>query len=136
LGEGKYYTLTSATVESDELLLTRLGANDPDFNLRRDAALMIRRKDSNNTIFVSVIEPHGSYSPVSELSVNSNSNIAEVKVVLDETNYTAVVITDVNGDSSLFILSNVNASAKQQHQVKIDGKLYSWTGPYHYTDSK
>ncbi|WP_339721335.1 heparinase II/III family protein [uncultured Paraglaciecola sp.] len=136
LGNGKYYTLTSATEKSDELLLTRLGANDPEFNLRRDAALMIRRKDSDNTTFASVIEPHGSYSPVSELSVNSNSNIAEVKVVLDETNYTAVVITDVNGDSSLFILSNVNASAKQQHQVKINGKLYSWTGPYHYTDSK
>jgi hypothetical protein len=124
LGNGKYYTLTSATELSDELLLTRLGAKDPEFNLRRDAGLMIRRKDSDNTTFVSVVEPHGGYSPVSELSVNSNSNIAELNVVLDETKYTAVEIKDVKGQSSLFILSNVNASASQQHQVKIDGKTY------------
>jgi hypothetical protein len=135
LGNGKYYTLTSATEQSDELLLTRLGAQDPEFNLRRDAALMIRRKDSDNTTFVSVIEPHGSYSPVSELSVNSNSNIAELKIVHDDTHYTAVAIKDVKGESSLFILSNMNASASLQHQLEIDGKSYQWKGAYHFTDS-
>ena len=135
LGNGKYYTLTSATDKSDELLLTRLGAQDPEFNLRRDAALMIRRKDSDNTTFVSVIEPHGSYSPVSELSVNSNSNIAELKIVHDDTNYTAVAIKDVKGQTSLFILSNMNASDSLQHKLKIDGKSYQWKGAYHFTDS-
>ena len=135
LGNGKYYTLTSVTDTTDELFLTRLGANDPDFNLRRDAALMLRRKDSDNTTFVSVIEPHGSYSPVSELSVNSNSNIAELKLVLDETNYTAVSIKDVKGQSSLFILSNTDASTTKKHHLKINGKSHHWTGPYHFTEN-
>ena len=134
LGKGKYYTLTTATEQSDELLLTRLGAKDPEFNLRRDAALMIRRKGSDNTTFASVIEPHGSYSPVSELSVNSNSHITELKVVLDDTRYTAVSIKDIKGQSSLFILSNIDAAANQQHKVKIDDKTYQWKGAYHYTD--
>lgn len=133
LGNGKYYTLTSATDKSDELLFTRLGAHDPQFNLRRDAALMIRRKDSDNSTFVSVIEPHGSYSSVSELSVNSDSNIDELKVVHDDANYTAVSIKDVKGQVSIFILANVNASAAQQHQLEIDGKSYHWTGAYHFT---
>ncbi|MBU3004428.1 heparinase II/III domain-containing protein [Paraglaciecola arctica] len=132
LGQGKYYTLTSATNQSDELLLTRLGANDPDFNLRREAALMIRRKNNDNTTFATVIEPHGSYSPVSELSVNSNSNIAELKVVYDDLNYTAVSIEDVKGNSSMFILANKNAAASKQHKVKIAGKTFNWTGPYHF----
>ncbi|MEP1444862.1 MAG: heparinase II/III family protein [Paraglaciecola sp.] len=132
LGQGKYYTLTSATNKSDELLLTRLGANDPDFNLRREAALMIRRKDSDDTTFATVIEPHGSYSPVSELSVNSNSNIAELKVVHDDLNYTAVSIKDVKGNSRMFILANKNAAANKQHKVKIAGKTFNWTGPYHF----
>lgn len=135
LGNGKYYTLTSATEPSDQLLLTRLGANDPEFNLRRDAALMIRRNNSDNTIFASVIEPHGSYSPVSELSMNSNSNIDQLQVVFDDKNYTAVTIKDVKGHTSVFILANMNASASKQHQLKIDGKLYKWTGPYHFTES-
>ncbi|MCF2947540.1 heparinase II/III family protein [Paraglaciecola aquimarina] len=134
LGQGKYYTLSSATSTSDELLLTRIGANDPEFNLRRDAALMIRRKDTDNTSFVSVIEPHGSYSPVSELSLNSNSNIKQLLVMHDDANYTAVSIEDVKGASSLFIIANKNASADKQHTLPVAGKTYKWTGVYYFSE--
>ncbi|MEP2653229.1 MAG: heparinase II/III family protein, partial [Paraglaciecola sp.] len=133
LGEGKYYTLTSATNKDDELLFTRMGANDPDFNLRREAALMIRRDNTADTSFVSVVEPHGSYSPVSELSVNSNSSIDELKVELDTSKYTAVSIKDLKGNANIFILSNTNASMSKQHKLKVDGKTYRWKGPYYFT---
>ena len=133
MGNGKFYSLTSATHSSDELLFTRLGANDPEFNLRRDAALMIRRKNAANTVFATVLEPHGNYSPVSESAVNSNSNISELKVVYDDEYYTAVSIEDLSGVSKLFIMSNVSSSDADQHQLKIDDKSYDWTGPYHYT---
>jgi hypothetical protein len=132
LGNGKYYTLTSATDKSDELFITRIGAHDPEFNLRRDAALMIRRKNTSDTTFVSVIEPHGSYSPVSELSINSNSNIAKLEVVYDNDNYTAVNITDVKGNEQLFILSNKDSSSATKHQLSINNKDYHWVGPYYY----
>jgi hypothetical protein len=132
LGNGKFYTLTSVANENDELLLTRLGANDPDFNLRRDAGFMIRRKDTDNTTFVSVIEPHGSYSPVSEASLNSNSHIKNLAIVNDDDDYTAVSITDVKGNKQLFILSNNNALASAKHSLLINNKEYQWTGPYYY----
>ena len=134
LGNGNFYTLTSATESSDELIFTRLGANDPEFNLRRDAGLMIRRKESGGTVFASVIEPHGSYSPVTELSINSKSNIGKLAVIYDDQNYTAVSIEDLTGSERVFVLSNANASASSQHQLKIDKKVYEWTGPYHLTD--
>ena len=54
---------------------------------------MLRRKNTKNTLFVSAIEAHGSYSPVSESAVNSKSNIKELKVVLDTVDYTAISIT-------------------------------------------
>jgi hypothetical protein len=132
LGNGKFYTLTSATDKSDELLLTRLGANDPEFNLRRDAGFVIRRKDSDDTIFVSVIETHGSYSPVSEASLNSDSNIANLKIVSDDDNYTAISITDIKGNEQLFILSNKDSSSEAKHSLSINKKKYRWTGPYYY----
>ena len=128
---GKFYTLTAASKANDELLFARLGAKDPEFNLRRDAALMFRRKDVSDTLFVSVIEPHGHYSPVSELSVNPNSNIASVKVVVDSDAYTVVVIETLGDRSSLFIVSNQDAAATRQHRLKIGSKQYSWQGPYH-----
>ena len=130
----KFYTLTSATNSSDELLFTRLGANDPEFNLRRDAALMIRRKAARDTVFASVVEPHGSYSPVSEFAVHSNSSISELKVIFDDENYTAVSIEDLEGQSSVFIVSNADAVVSKQHQLEIDNRTYQWKGPYHFID--
>lgn len=132
LGKGKYYTLTTATDSDDEILLTRIGANDPNFNLRRDAALMIRRKESKNTVFASVIEPHGAYSPVSELSENSNSNISKLKVIHDDEKYTAVSVKDLKGNVSVFILANLETSTSKAHKLKVGGKLYRWTGVYHF----
>lgn len=129
----KFYTLTSATSDSDQLLFTRIGASDPEFNLRRDAALMIRRKEAKDTVFASVVEAHGSYSPVSEFAVNSNSNISELKVVYDDRYYTAVSIEDLQGSTSIFILSNTDASAAKEHEIELDDRVYHWEGPYHYS---
>lgn len=132
LGNGNYYTLTSVTDESDDIILTRIGANDPEFNLRRDAGFMLRRKDAKDTIFVSVVEPHGSYNPVSEASLNSNSSISELAVAYDDDNYTAVTIKDVKGGEQLFILANKNSSSSAKHTLSINNKAYNWTGPYYY----
>ena len=134
MGHGKFYTLTSATDDSDELFFTRVGANDPEFNLRRDAAFMIRRISAGKTVFATVIEPHGSYSPVSEIAVNSNSHIADLEVAHDDEGYTAVAIDDHDGNASLFILANSDASASSEHELSVDGKAYRWAGPYCYID--
>ena len=128
----RFYTLTSTTKDSDEVLFTRIGANDPDFNLRRDAAIMIRRKAAADTVFVSVVEPHGSYSPVSEFAVNTNSKIAALELTYDDENYTAVSIKDLQGSVSLIILSNGDTSATQEHSLVVDGREYRWRGPYYY----
>lgn len=132
LNKGEFYTLTTVSDVNDEILFTRIGANDPEFNLRREAAIMLRRKNTKNTLFVSSIEAHGSYSPVSESAVNSNSNIKELKVVLDTAAYTAISITTINGNTKLFITANTNASKKAKHTLKINNKSYTWVGSYYY----
>lgn len=131
---GRFYTLTTATRGSDELQLARLGANDPDFNLRRDAALILRRKDVADTLFVSVIEPHGSYSPVTELAVNANSNISELVIVHDDARYTAVTIVDRQGGKSILIVSNQETAASDEHSLQLDGRTFEWTGPYYFAE--
>lgn len=132
LQHGKYYTLTTVTDAEDEVYLTRIGANDPDFNLRRDAAITLRRNDTQDTLFVSVVEPHGSYSPVSESSINSRSSIKNLEVVLDSDAYTGVRITDVKGGTQLFIIANSNNDNSAKHKVDINGESFSWVGPYFY----
>ena len=132
LDKGRFYTLTSATLKNDELRFVRIGANDPEFNLRREAGFLIRRKEVQNSLFVSVVEAHGSYSPVSESAVNSNSNIAALKVVLDTMDYTAISITTIKGNTKLFIIANTNASKEAKHTLKINEKNYTWVGSYYY----
>ena len=128
----KFYSLSTVTTNKDELLFTRIGANDPEFNLRRDPALLLRRKNTKNTIFVSVIEAHGSYSPVSESAANSKSSIKELKVVYNDETYTAIKITHINGNSKLFITSNTNTSKETSHKLVINSKNYEWSGSYYF----
>ncbi len=127
--EGHFYTLTTVADKSDDLLFTRLGANDPEFNLRRDAAFLIRRK-AVNTVFVSVLEPHGSYSPVSERAVNSNSNIADLELLYEDDNYIGVAIKDLEGNELIVILANADASSETIHELNIDNTEYKWSGPF------
>ena len=134
LNSGRFYTLTSATRQADELLFTRLGANDPEFNLRRDPALMIRRKNTGDTIFVSLVEPHGAYDPVSEFAVDPDSNISSLDILYDDDDYTAVAIVDLEGQARVFIVANVNAAKSAQHELDIDGKPYRWSGPFYAAD--
>lgn len=137
LNNGNFYTLTTVTSPDDELIFTRLGANDPEFNLRRDTSLMIRRKESQNTIFASIIEPHGQYSQVSESAVNAYSAISNLKVVYNDKNYTAVTIEGTKGgEIKMFIISNNNASKESNHKLIIEGKKNKWVGPYYYTTIK
>lgn len=132
LGNGKYYTLTTVTHAKDEVYLTRIGANDPSFNLRRDAAITLRRNDTQNTVFVSVVEPHGSYNPVSESSENAKSNVTRLALIYDNEDYTGVAITDTKGNKQIFIIANSDNSEDLKHTLKIDDKEYQWTGPYFY----
>jgi len=134
LDNGRFYTLTSATHADDQLLFTRLGANDPEFNLRRDAAFMIRRSNAGDTSFASIVEAHGGYDPVSEIALNSNSNIAQLKVVHDDSDYTAVSIETLDGKKRLFIVANADAS--REHLVQVENVMHRWVGPHQYIELK
>ena len=132
LNGGRFYTLTSVAEPADELLFARLGANDPDFNLRRDPALIIRRRDAGDSLFVSVVEPHGSYSPVTELATNAVSSIKALGVVLRTEHYIVIRIATKDDQQAMFFLSRMG-DAEGPHQVEIDNEVVRWTGPFHFT---
>lgn len=136
LANNKFYTLTTATQKDDKLLLTRIGANDPNFNLRKDPAIILRRPKAKDTVFASVIEPHGSYNPVTESANNATSNVAELSVLQDDNDYTAVSIKTTQGETRVFIVSNThidnNTESSTAHSLSINGQDYNWVGPYSY----
>ncbi len=128
----KFYSYTAVTSNKDEIIMAKIGANDPAYNLRSEPSLIIRKKAAKNTVFASIIESHGTYSPVSELAINTYSNIKHIEVVFDSKVYTAIKIIHKNETENVFILANENHSKQANHNLKINKINYRWTGSYYF----
>ena len=126
----KFYSMISAVKPGDDLIFARLGANDPNFNLRHDPAFIIRKKDQKEATFVSIIEPHGAYDPVTELSEQPFTSLEEVSVLHDDKGYTVIQFSNKAGESWTLCLANNNASKEANHRLEIEEVLYSWEGPF------
>lgn len=125
-----FYTLTSSAQVDDEVIFGRVGANDPKFNLRRDPVFIIRRKNTDNTLFASTYEIHGSYSPVSELARNTYSKVESIEIQRDDAKYSIVNILFKTGESWLFALSNEDTDESKKHQVQLNGEEINWIGAF------
>jgi len=135
LNHQKFYTITAATNKNDKILFARIGANDPEFNLRKDPTLILRKKEVKNAVFASVIASHGLYSPVTEKADNAYSPIKSIKVLLDTKAYTAISIS-TSEKNSLLILSNEDNGSEKKHTVTIENKNYRFQGAYYYKSIK
>ena len=124
-----YYTISSYVKDTARLLFARLGANDPNFNLRREPCWIIR-KHGKDQVFVNVIEMHGRFDPVAESSSKSSSSVKEIKLLRNDRFYSIVMITI--GDEVLYIAqSNSNVDTGAKHSITNPGwPLFEWTGPY------
>jgi len=132
LDNRRFYSITSATNKNDEIILARIGANDPEFNLRKDPSIIIRKKGVKNTIYVSIIESHGTYDPIKEVANNAYSNFSKVDVLNDDKNYTAIKIHFKDGKEKTVILSNIDSDKNKEHSIKINNQTYKWVGSYYY----
>ena len=79
LTDNRFYTYTMIALDDMEVLFAELGANDPDFNLRRERAMIFRVRGAENHSFMSVLEPHGEYNGTEEFTVDSRGRISEIR---------------------------------------------------------
>ena len=129
LNDGRFYTLTTVTDENTELLLCRLGANDPEFNLRPDPAFILRQKNAGDHTFVSVLEPHGSKSLTREIVTDPYGNVRQLKIIYQDEDYIVVEVSLEEGtlQAALSLTSN---DVGEAHSLMIDGRQMNWEGPY------
>jgi hypothetical protein len=119
-----YYSVSSLIQDSASLFFTRTGANDSNFNLRHEPAFIIRKKGANQS-FVSVIEVHGKFDPISEFSNNSYSSVQGIKLLQNDAQYSVAEIT-LDGRKLLVAQCNKDFDNKIKHSVRG----INWTGPY------
>ena len=80
----KLYSITSATTPATEVKLLRTGADDPDFNLRSEPALMLRERGVGSHTFVSCIETHGMYDLQVEQAANMVRSCTGIETLRDD----------------------------------------------------
>lgn len=100
LNGNRFYTVTTLTTPSTALLLNRIGANDPNFNLRNEPAFMLREK-AKDKVFLSVIEPHGEFNPREEYTIQPYSAIKNISLSKD---HQTVLITTAKDEKITVII--------------------------------
>jgi hypothetical protein len=123
----RYYSLLSSADEKCTVFFTRIGANDPEFDLRREPAVVLRTHAARAT-FASVLEPHGMWNGTLEISEGAMPEITDVRVVASTDEGTVVEITGKNTLHWVLMVTNGRASASAAHAITANGTVYAWTG--------
>jgi hypothetical protein len=128
LDGNRYYTITSAADPSTRVAFTRTGANDPNFNLRHEPAMIMRQKATNH-VFASAIEPHGSFDGSKESTSGSSPIIRSVTVLASTKEGTVVRVIGERKIQWTVLIANDSPDPATKHSVKAGEETFSWDGP-------
>jgi hypothetical protein len=126
LMDHSYYSLTTSISDASEIHFCRLGANDPDFNLRSEPALIIREQAKRH-LFATVLEQHGYFNESLEQSEQARGTIQSVERIHTDELADVLRIED-SANSDLLILHWKGESPEATHSVLVNGKTYEWQG--------
>ena len=123
---GRFYSQTSIVDGQTQVLFTRIGANDPNFNLRNESAFIYRKQGVKKHTFVSVLEPHGEYNPSKEYTLSAQSAVTQLNYKRDET--IEIVELGVNNGSRYLFAINTKNNGKasftyNNNDYQFDGRF-------------
>lgn len=124
--DGRFYTYRFGASAASRAILVESGANDPDFNLRREPALIQRLDGQSDATFFGVLEPHGRYDGTAETVTGANSRIRDIRRLRGD-DAEVIVLTLTSGRIlALGVADSVDAD--RTHSITADGQTYQWTG--------
>ena len=129
LDGNRYYTLTMANNANSEIIFGRIGANDPNFNLKSEP-MLIYRNTSKDLIYASVIEPHGYFNESSESSLNASGIIETVSIVGFNQKATVIEVQGKNDLKWQIIINNQKSKPDEKNKILVNGEFYEWVGNY------
>ena len=124
----RFYTWSAPATAPTEYIFTETGANDPDFNLRREQAVVQRVNSGSRHTFVALLEPHGEYNGSREYTTESASAVNALDFV--EQDGAVLVRLATRGGGSAALGLSFDADEHRSHRVESGGTTYEWTGAY------
>lgn len=126
MNDGRFYTYRVLPQAGSQIILAESGANDPQFNLRREPVLIQRLRGAADTIFVSLLEPHGEYDPSEETTVDSRSRISELRH--QRVRGADIVEIAMMDGRSLTIAIADDPAEGASHRAAVSGRTLQWRG--------
>lgn len=125
----RMYTVTTATTPSTEVFICRLGAGDPDFNLRSEPMYLLRENGKGDHLFASCVETHGKYDLQVEQSANLVHSCKGIKTLLDDGECLVVRYDFIGDHSATLAVWTASADESLAHTVSLpDGNSITWKG--------
>ena len=124
--DNRFYTHKSVSSQPFQALFVQTGANDPDFNLRREQGLVFRVDDAAQQTFVGVLESHGEYNGAREFTVGSESRIKSVEHVGADGK--DVVRVETKAGQVLTLALSYDRDPSAEHSVETPHGAVTWTG--------
>lgn len=126
LHNGRFYTNTAYTPNTLDVLFTATGANDPNFNLTPERGYVYRVKEQAFQQFVNVLEPHGIYNGVKEFTLDSHSQISELKAkIIDDLQVIKITHKSL---PYLVVYSNKVVASDARQDFVWQGQSHTLTG--------
>lgn len=126
--DGRFYTYRFGSSAPSQALLVESGANDPQFNLRREPALVQRIDGARDVSFFSVLEPHGEYNGTAEYVHGANSGITDI--VRSRGDDTELLELHLASGAILALAVADDPAAQAEHVITAGGHRYAWRGGY------
>ncbi|RJY10391.1 alginate lyase [Aurantiacibacter aquimixticola] len=124
--DGRFYTYRFVPTQGMEVILGESGANDPNFNLRREPLAIQRVDGVQAATFVSLLESHGLYDGAAEQTVESDSQIAALRHHRQGA-YDLVTIETLAGEEVAVAIS-WDADPNATHSATFEGREITWQG--------
>ncbi|GAA0465045.1 hypothetical protein GCM10009096_01970 [Parasphingorhabdus litoris] len=124
--DDRFYTARWVPQVGSETILAESGANDPDFNLRREQMLVQRVTSGKDIVFASILEAHGRYDGAAERTTASDSQVKTIQHVRHG-GADLLLIETLAGAKSVLAIS-YDQDKNKKHTAAIDGQTISWTG--------
>ena len=121
----RFYRLLATNAQEDEILIGRSGANDPEYNLRSEPVLIQSKNNEENSTFIRLLQPMGSYDRDTEAHTINLHEIISIDKIHESKDH---IITkfETNEAQWTVMLATNNSSSEQTHSLDAGGEIYKW----------
>ena len=124
-----FYTASTLTDSNTEFFIIRLGANDPNYNLRKQMGMLFRFPKSNNKKLLTVYEMHGFYNSVTEAVSQSKGSVKTLKITEGNAEQVCIQIT-LKNNKTINLLYDLKFADSNHNEILVNGELLNWKGNY------